>query len=134
MSAFARVEHCAFKRGAETEQRAVIKFGCAQRITVKVPSGNVVYTATGGMCVSDGRRQQCDYGICHPTSGSTAGDDFTHVTCENLGIMDASQDPMFRWDSVFSGEAWDWVVSKWEGNPSPGGLNFTEQVYRLRYH
>ncbi|WKT51246.1 hypothetical protein QSH57_016216 [Fusarium oxysporum f. sp. vasinfectum] len=136
----------------------------AQLITVKDPSGNVIYTATGGMCVSDGcpnyiyngnyqvlplkkgnvdpicnqwpgmDHSACGYGTCHASgdgSNNAAGDDFTHVTCTNPGVTDASKDAKFRWDSVYADQAWTWGVDQWNANPFPGGLNFTEQFSNL---
>ncbi|SCV50154.1 uncharacterized protein FFFS_09366 [Fusarium fujikuroi] len=136
----------------------------AQRITVKDPSGNVIYSATGGMCVSDGcpnyiyngnyqvlpfkkgnadpvctqwpgmDHSACDYGTCHASGdggNNAAGDDFTHVTCTNPGVTDASKDAKFRWDSVYADQAWNWGVDQWNANPFPGGLNFTEQFSNL---
>ncbi|KAJ0152877.1 Berberine bridge enzyme-like 21 [Fusarium oxysporum f. sp. albedinis] len=136
----------------------------AQQITVKDPSGNVIYTATGGMCVSDGcpnyiyngnyqvlplkkgnvdpvcnqwpgmDHSVCGYGTCHASGdggNNAAGDDFTHVTCTNPGVTDASKDAKFCWDSVYADQAWTWGVDQWNANPFPGGLNFTEQFSNL---
>ncbi|KAF4500771.1 Glucan endo-1,3-alpha-glucosidase agn1 [Fusarium agapanthi] len=98
----------------------------AQRITVKDPSGNVIYTATGGIA--------CGYDTCHASGdggNSAAGDDFMHVTCTNPGVTNAPKDAKFRWESVYADQAWNWGVDQWNANPFPGGLNFTDQFSNL---
>lgn len=138
-----------------------VKVG-AQRVTLKDPSGNVIMTAAGGMCVtatcpsmiynsnyqvlpfvegekeatckkwpSLGDGEDCDNFSCASTGTPTDGDNWTKVTCENPGVTDASKDPAFRWNSVFTWEAWDWVIDQWKNGENDGDLKFVAQVSQL---